>query len=261
MQVKESSTEMEGERAYGAHVVVLPFHGQGHINPMLQLSKRLASKGLKITVATTLSSINSMQAGAGSIAFEPIYDDCIEGGFGGPGGLMGFMERFKASATRCLPDLIKKPEKSEFPVKCLVYDANLPWALNIAKQLGVSAAAFFTQSCAAIASYYPMYMEMSDEQLPVPVFSMPGLRPPGIPNLPSFGSGAGRFPPIIRIILDQFSNIEEADWILFNSFDKLEEEESSFLLSSCFFFDFWHLSQFLGLLLNLSFSGLAQVIR
>lgn len=236
MQAKVSSREMEEERGYRAHVVVLPFHGLGHINPMFQLSKRLASKGLKITVATTVSSMRSMQAGGpgGSITFEPIYDDCIEGGLGGPGWLLGFMERFKASAERCLPDLVKNNSES-YPVKCLVYDANLPWALNIAKQLGVSGVAFFTQSCAAIASYYPMYMDMSDQQLSVPAFSMPGLRQPDqIPSCLAFGSDAGRYHPIIRIILDQFSNIDKADWILFNSFDKLEEEVTSF------FFYFWH---------------------
>ncbi|KAE8057459.1 hypothetical protein FH972_014149 [Carpinus fangiana] len=62
---------MEEERPYRAHVVVLPLHGQGHINPMLQFSKRLASKGLiKITVATTLTTMRSMQAGDGSMSIK-----------------------------------------------------------------------------------------------------------------------------------------------------------------------------------------------
>ncbi|GMY29000.1 UDP-glycosyltransferase 74E2-like [Fagus crenata] len=215
---------MEEERAYCAHVVVLPFHGQGHINPMLQFSKRLASKGLKITVATVLSNTKSMQTGGGSITLESIYDDLTEGGFGGPTGFKGFFDRFEASGTRVLAVLIKKLENSKYPVKCLVYDANLPWALNIAKQLGVSGAAFFTQSCAAIASYYPMHVELSEGQLTMPAFSMPGLPTPKLPNLPSLGSDTGRYSPIIRHILNQFSNIEKADWVLFNSFDKLEEE-------------------------------------
>ncbi|KAF3947430.1 hypothetical protein CMV_026432 [Castanea mollissima] len=215
---------MEEERAYSAHVVVLPFHGQGHINPMLQFSKRLASKGLKITVAALLSVSKSMQTGAGSVTIEPIYDDCIEGGIRGPGGFKGFLERFEASGKRGLVDLIKKLENSKYPVKCLVYDANLPWALNMAKQLGVAGAAFFTQPCAAIASYYPMHVELSGEQLTIPAFSMPGLPKPGFPNLSSLGSDTGPYPPVVRLILNQFSNIEQADWVLFNSFDKLEEE-------------------------------------
>ncbi|KAA8517528.1 hypothetical protein F0562_017842 [Nyssa sinensis] len=214
---------MEKEKAYKAHVVVFPFHGQGHINPMVQFSKRLASKGIKITVTTTLSNTNSMQAAAGSITFEPIYDDCTEGGVG-VGGFKGFFERFEASGSRNLAELIRKFKNSECPVNCLVYDANIVWALDIAKQHGIAGAAFFTQSCAAIASYYPMHHELAEEPLPVPAFSMPGLPQLIIPNMPSLGLGTGGVPPLIRHILNQFNNIDKADWVLFNSFDTLEEE-------------------------------------
>ncbi|KAA8520986.1 hypothetical protein F0562_011659 [Nyssa sinensis] len=221
---------MEKEQAYKAHVVVLPFHGQGHLNTMIQFSKRLASKGIKITLTTTLSNTNTMQAAAGSITFESIYDDCTEGG-GGVGGFKGFLERFEASGSRNLAELIRKFKISEFPVKCLVYDANIEWALDIAKQLGIVGAAFFTQSCAAIASYYPMHHELTGEPLPVPAFSMPGLPQLSIPNLPSLGLGTGGFPPIILHILKQFNNIEKADWVLFNSFDMLEEEVVKWMLN------------------------------
>ncbi|XP_057975600.1 mogroside IE synthase-like [Malania oleifera] len=215
---------MEKERAYKAHVVAFPVHGQGHMNPMLQFCKRLASKGLKITVATTLSNTKSIQAASGSFTLEPIYDDCSEGGIVGPGGYKGFVERFKANGSQSLTELIKKLENSKYPVKGLIYDANLSWALDIARQLGLVGVAFFTQSCAAVASYYPMYYELLDEPLPVPPFSMPGLPKLGIPDLPSFGPDMGRFPPIIMYLLKQFDGIEKADWILFNSYDKLEEE-------------------------------------
>jgi hypothetical protein len=57
---ENSSIEMEG-KAHGAHVLVLPFPTQGHINPMLQFSKRLASKGVKVTLATTVFIFNTMQ--------------------------------------------------------------------------------------------------------------------------------------------------------------------------------------------------------
>jgi hypothetical protein len=38
------------KRASESHVLVLPLPLQGHINPMLQFSKLLASKGLKVTL-------------------------------------------------------------------------------------------------------------------------------------------------------------------------------------------------------------------
>ncbi|XP_059636419.1 UDP-glycosyltransferase 74G1-like [Cornus florida] len=212
------------EKTYRARVMVFPFHGQGHINPMVQFAKRLASKGVKVTIATTLSNTKTMQVGDGSIKFEPIYDDCTEGGLGGQGGFKGYLERFEASGSRNIAELIGKLENSEYPVKCLVYDANILWALDIAKRLGIAGAAFFTQSCAAIACYYPMYYELLGEPLPLPALSIPALPEFRIPNLPSLGSVTERYPPIIRHILNQFNNIDKADWVLFNSFHKLEEE-------------------------------------
>ncbi|KAK3028993.1 hypothetical protein RJ639_038196, partial [Escallonia herrerae] len=215
---------MEAQKAHRAHVVVLAYHGQGHINPMVQFSKRLASKGIKVTVTTTLSNVKAMRGGSGSISFEDLYDDCAEGGVAGPGGFKGFLDRFEASGSKSLIELIRKQETSEYPVKCLVYDANIPWASNVSKMLGIVGAAFFTQSCAAVAFMYPMHCEISGNPLPLPAFSMSGLPQPRVPNLPSLGSDTGRYPPITRHILSQFDNIEKADWVLFNSFDSFEEE-------------------------------------
>ena len=48
---------------------------------MLQFSKRLACKGLKITVTTLISIANTMAGGGESITFELIYDDYTEGGY------------------------------------------------------------------------------------------------------------------------------------------------------------------------------------
>ncbi|KAL2506054.1 UDP-glycosyltransferase 74E2 [Abeliophyllum distichum] len=209
-----------------AHVVVLAYHGQGHINPMVQFSRRLAAKGIQVTVATTLSNTKAMQSASSSIVFESIYDDCTEGGVAGPGGFRGFLDRFEASGTRNLTQLIRNSER---PVKCLFYDANITWVSSVASHMGVARAAFFTQSCAAVASYYPMHCDLSEVTPPVSAFSMPGLPEIGLPNLPSLGPDTGRYPPIIRYILQQFHNSENADWVLFNSFDKLEEEVVSWM--------------------------------
>ncbi|KAJ6880662.1 hypothetical protein NC652_033867 [Populus alba x Populus x berolinensis] len=42
------------EKHCKAHYLVLSFLAQGHINPMLQFSKRLEHKGVKVTPVTTL---------------------------------------------------------------------------------------------------------------------------------------------------------------------------------------------------------------
>lgn len=112
-----------------------------------------------------------------------------------------------------------------------MYDASILWALDIAKQFGIAAAEFFTQSCAAIARYYPMYLDLLEEPPSVTVFSMLGLLEIKIPKLQSMGPHTDRYPPVIMQMLDQFSSIDKTDWVLFNSFDKLEEEVSWMLNS------------------------------
>ena len=62
-----------------SHVLVLPLPLQGHINPMLQFSKRLASKGLKVMLIITPSIAKSMQGQDSSINLEPIFDGSKEG--------------------------------------------------------------------------------------------------------------------------------------------------------------------------------------
>ncbi|KAG8377190.1 hypothetical protein BUALT_Bualt08G0002400 [Buddleja alternifolia] len=216
----------EMEKEYKAHVILLAYHGQGHINPMIQFSKRLAAKGIKITITSTLSNTISMiKSASTSIKFESIYNDHTEGGVAGPGGFKGFLDRFQSTGSINLRKLIKKYQVSEeMPVKCLVYDANIPWASNVATEMGILRAAFFTQSCAFVASCYPMNCELSGVAPSIPLLLMPGLPELRIPNLPSLGPEMGHFPPIIRFILSQFDNSEKADWVLFNSFNKLEEE-------------------------------------
>ena len=70
-------------KAYRGHVLALPYPSQGHINPLLQFSKRLVSKGLKATLATTLFIHNTMQppSSSSSLQFDTISDGYDEGGF------------------------------------------------------------------------------------------------------------------------------------------------------------------------------------
>jgi pathogen-inducible salicylic acid glucosyltransferase len=54
---------MEKERiGYRAHCLVLTYPTQGHINPMLEFSKRLEHKGVKVTLVTTYFISNTIHA-------------------------------------------------------------------------------------------------------------------------------------------------------------------------------------------------------
>ncbi|XP_047312734.1 flavonol 7-O-beta-glucosyltransferase UGT74F1-like [Impatiens glandulifera] len=208
--------------AYKAHIIVLPFYAQGHINPVLQIAKRFASKVIKITVAS-LASVGSAVHHE-SFSFEPIYDDYKEGGYAGPGGYKGFVQRFDATAPVNLIQVIKKLEQTKHPVKCLLYDQSVSWAIDIAKQQGLASFAFFTMCCTMIASLYPLYHELVNEPLPISSFPLPDLPEMRSPYVPSMGSTTSRFSPLVGTLVEQIKDIGRADRVLFNTYNELEQE-------------------------------------
>ncbi|KAK9265582.1 hypothetical protein L1049_007414 [Liquidambar formosana] len=216
---------MEKERkTIRAHVLALPFPSQGHINPMLQFCKRLASKGLKATLANTLFISKSLQPESGSVQFDAISDGYDDGGFMKADSIEAYLTRFEAIGSKTLAELIKKHQSSAHPIDCIIYDAFLPWALDIAKQFGLVGAAFFTQTCAVNFIYYYVHHGLLKLPISSPPVSIPGLPLLHLPDMPSFIYVAGSYPAYFELVANQFSNVDKADWVLVNTFYKLENE-------------------------------------
>ncbi|KAK6266349.1 hypothetical protein QUC31_017186 [Theobroma cacao] len=212
MERKERSSEDETD------VLVFPFPVQGHINPMLQFAKRLASKGLKVTFLTT----KPMQSPSTSISIQIIEFPEAEKA----NGTEEFAHLFKTLVSERLTNLIDRLNSSSSdPPKALVYDSFLPWALDVAKQFGLHGASFFTQSW----SNSSIYFHLNQGTLKVPleenaVVSLPSMPVLGINDLPSFVSDTGSYPSLLKMVVDRFSNFQEADWLFCNTFKELEHE-------------------------------------
>ena len=212
-------------KGYGAHVLSLPYPAQGHINPMLHFSKRLASKGLKATFATTHFVYKTFQPEPSeSVQFDTISDGYDEGGFYQSESLPDYLTRFEEDGSKTLGNLIMKYKELGHPIDCLVYDSFFPWALDVAKQFGLVAVSFFTQACAVNFIYY--YAHHGLLKLPIsstPV-SIPGMPLLELQDMPSFIYVNGSYPAYFEMVLRQFSNTDKADWIVVNTFYKLEAE-------------------------------------
>ncbi|KAL4631933.1 hypothetical protein ACB092_04G015000 [Castanea dentata] len=220
------------ERKQGAtltHVVVLSFPIQGHINPMLQFSKRLASKGLKVTVLSTNSIVKSMEGQASSVTIEPIADD--SGEYPTVETMEAYTERFKVMFSHSLEDLIERNKSIGYATKLVVYDSILPWALEVAKQHGVGGAPFITQSCTIAAIFYHLFQGRITPPLQVSEVSLPSLPLLRIDDMPSFISQPDSYPLLLRLCVDEFHNFHEVNWVFCSSFDKLEEEVVSWISS------------------------------
>ncbi|OIT05473.1 udp-glycosyltransferase 74f2 [Nicotiana attenuata] len=112
--------------SYKAHSLVLPSPLVGHINPMLQFSKRLETKGIKFTLVTTPYILKTMKKSYGSIVIDTISDGYDDGGVAKAESNEVYLEKFKQVGSETLAKLIEKLERLGYKVGCLVYDAFLP---------------------------------------------------------------------------------------------------------------------------------------
>ncbi|ONI34908.1 hypothetical protein PRUPE_1G505200 [Prunus persica] len=219
--------EIAKQRANGTHILVVPLPSPGHINPMLQFSKRLASKGLRVTLVTVSSKTHEpIETQLSMVNIEPIYATYEEAG---KIDLESMLQWLLTILSKNLPDLISKQERNGYPICCLVYDASLTWALDIAKGLGIAGASFFTQACAVGTVYYNVQQKLlrvPPEEDRVLLPGLPLLEPH---DLPSLINHPGSYPSVFKMVIGRFSNITDADWIFCNTFDCLEPEVVSWM--------------------------------
>ncbi|KAF9608428.1 hypothetical protein IFM89_009794 [Coptis chinensis] len=216
---------MEEERnCVRAHVLVLPFPGQGHIKPMLNLSINLACKGVKVTLATPLYITKSVEIKDSTVVIESYSDGCDEGGIAEAGSLDAYMDSFKDVGTKNISKLIERHEHSTYPVRCLIYSAVLPFLLDIAKRHDLIGASFYTQSCTVNAIYFHAHQGTLITPVQQQTVSLPGLPLLRTQELPSFVHDKETDSSVLQFLLDQFSNVDKTDFLLFNTFDMLEDQ-------------------------------------
>ncbi|CAI0414155.1 unnamed protein product [Linum tenue] len=218
--------------ANSAHCLVVPFPAQGHINPILQFSKRLIPKGIRITLAFTRfisATITSTSAAAPPDIRIATISDGYDGGGVEAANFGAYTDTFRQVGTLTLTQLIQKQSDAGDSVHCVVYDSCLPWCLDVAKSFGLMAAPFFTQSC-AVDSIYNHVRDGLIESTP-----LPWLPPLETRDLPSFVNDTdvcddgGAYPELLGFHVWQFCGIEKADWILCNTVYELEPQEVDWL--------------------------------
>ncbi|XP_054781767.1 UDP-glycosyltransferase 74G1-like [Prosopis cineraria] len=219
--------EGETEARRSAHCVVLAYPAQGHINPMLEFSKRLQDGGISATLVSTRFFCNKLHKLPGSnIAVETISDGFDDGGINeAVRRKVNYYDRLREVGTQTLIELIEKLNETGKPVDCIVYDSFLTWALEVSRKLGLLGVSFLTQNICVDSIYY--HVNMGKLKLPLVKdenISLPGLTCFEPWDMPSFLYEYEPGSAVLDLVVGQFSNIEEADWILCNSFYELEIE-------------------------------------
>ncbi|KAJ0092451.1 hypothetical protein Patl1_26898 [Pistacia atlantica] len=202
MEISEQNVKGE------AHILCYSFAVQGHLNPILQFCKRLASKGLKVTLVSTISASSKLIK---TQSCSPVDVELLDVDLKDIPNTskecerdetQDYFEHYKTVVAPSLAAFIENQMGSNYPPKFLVYDSIIPWALDITKRFGIDGAPFFTQSWSCNTMYYQYYREKSkvnafEDQAMVLLPSLPPLK---INELPSFLNGSGTYPSLIDLI-------------------------------------------------------------
>ncbi|PPR86519.1 hypothetical protein GOBAR_AA34172 [Gossypium barbadense] len=167
-------------KQFKGHVILLPYPSQGHINPLLQFAKRLASKGVKATLATTHYTVNSICAA--HIGVEPVSDGFDEGGFSQAGNVDFYLKSFKEEGSRSLSQLIQKFKDSSTLLPVCIFSR---------------------------IHHGRLALPLTPESKPL---MLPGLPPLNFRDLPTFLRFPDSYPAYLAMKLSQYSNLNEADW-------------------------------------------------
>ncbi|KAL1564508.1 limonoid glucosyltransferase [Salvia divinorum] len=238
-----TSLSSVNEAPKSSHIFMVSFPGQGHINPLLRLARRLAHSGLFISFCApesagaiirktnTITDDVPTNCGRGTIRFE-FFDD----GTGDPYNLEAFMARLELVGREKLPQMIRKQEELGRPVSCVVNNPFIPWVCDVSDSLGIPCAMLWVQSCACFAAYYHYYHNL----VPFPTEEAVDIRVeiPCLPVLehdefPSFLHPNSPYRVLSKAILGQFGNLSKTFCVLMDTFQELELETIEYMSKIC----------------------------
>ncbi|KAI4295704.1 hypothetical protein L6164_035721 [Bauhinia variegata] len=225
------------------HVFLISSPGQGHVNPLLRLGKRLASKGLLVTFCTPEGWARQMRQssnitdedltplGDGFIRFES-FQDGWDDHDPRRQDLDLYLPQLEKLGKQLLPRMLHVHAQLNRPVSCLINNPFIPWVSEVAESLGLPSAMLWVQSCACFSAYYHYYHKILpfpsetepeiDAQLPF----MPLLR---YDEIPSFLHPTTPYPFLRRAIMGQFKNLEKPFCVLMDTFQELERDNIEYM--------------------------------
>ncbi|PIN05922.1 hypothetical protein CDL12_21538 [Handroanthus impetiginosus] len=220
------------------HVFLVSFFGQGHVNPLLRLGKRLADAGLFITFsapelagqsirkANKITDDEPAPYGRGMIRFE-FFDDGWDANDPNRNDMDSCLAQLERIGREKLPQMIRKQEEKGRPVSCVIHNPFIPWVSDVAESLGIPNAMLWVQSCSSFSCYYHYYHNLvpfpseKEPEIDVQLPHMPLLK---YDEIPSFLHPSTPYTFLQRAILAQYKNLSKPFCILMDTFEELEHE-------------------------------------
>ncbi|KAK4794795.1 hypothetical protein SAY86_012789 [Trapa natans] len=221
------------------HFLIVTFPAQGHINPSLQLAKQLIRQGARVTFATSISAARRMSrltdGGVSSderLCFAPFSDGYDQGFRNGVDSVQDYMSEVRRRGSESLRGLITSAAVRGRPFACLVYTLVLPWAADVARELGLPSTLLWIQPAIVLDIYHYYFYGYKDLIVEAGCSADSSIELPGLPmklarrDLPSFLLPLDTYAfvlPTFKEVLEVLEK-ETEPRVLVNTFDTLEPE-------------------------------------
>ncbi|XAR72941.1 hypothetical protein NMG60_11019754 [Bertholletia excelsa] len=217
------------EKKEEIHVLMVAFSSQGHINPMLRFGRRLISKSLHVTLATTeivrhrmlTSSADTVTKSVAGINLE-FFSDGLPLDYDRKSNLDHLMDSLGRAGRTNLSAIIGCGKFS-----CVIANPFVPWVASVAAEHGLPCALLWIQPCTLFSIYHRFYNNLNlfpTLENPDMSVELPGLPLLKTEELPTFVLPSNPFGSIPKLFADLFKNIKSVRWVLTNSFHELETQ-------------------------------------
>ncbi|XP_034687624.1 UDP-glycosyltransferase 87A1-like [Vitis riparia] len=213
--------------AVGCHVVAMPFPGRGHINPMMNLCKLLASRraDILITFIVTEEWLGFLLSDSKppNIRFGSI-PNVIPSELARGANYLAFLDAVRTKMVDPFEQLLARLEP---PVTTIVADTLLFWAVDVANRRNVPVASFWPMSAAVFSAFLHFDLLVQNRHFPVNssesgderIDYIPGISSIRIADLP--GSIYWN-KPFLPMMLEALSWLSKAQYLLLATMYELE---------------------------------------
>lgn len=234
------------------HALVFPYPVQGHLTPMMHFSHALAASGFLVTFVTThyrlAHIVHARQNQTTEHLFSTYHHQIRLVGL--PDGLPPDHDRNPVSITfldsvanlgaefEALLQRLAQAVDADHdpPVTCIVSDSFLPWTQDVADKWRIPRVFFWTQSMAVGAAYISTSKIISGGYDPLAgtvkargalplstcIPGLPAIDPYDLPFNCEIAFPKANMEWLLQVLNTQFGRINEAAWVVVNSFDELE---------------------------------------
>ncbi|PSR93159.1 7-deoxyloganetic acid glucosyltransferase [Actinidia chinensis var. chinensis] len=236
-----------------SHVLIFPLPLQGPIKCMLKLSECLCLAGLEVTFLNTVhyhhrllscTDIQSHFARYPRFRFETIADGLTEDNPRTADLVMELFDGLEAMTKPLFREMLTSgslSSESRRPVTCIIADAMLIFALDVAEQVGIPLFYFDTISPCGLWTYFCLPKLIDAGELPfkgndldAPIKSVQGME--GFlrqRDLPSFCRASDLTDYQLKFAVMEIQQVPRARGLILNTFKELDEPFLSQMRSLC----------------------------